>query len=453
VFARWVIRKDAPSGVKSRLRAWLDGLNGNDERFIAACAPEEAARLGMTTAEMTDYLRGMKRILGPAELEGQRIFLSEIEKRVPAHVFDPQPIAPKTNHRENRVDADGARRLLSELPLGELLKQAHAVRMARFPEGRVTYVRDTNPNYTNICTTNCRFCAFCRDKHDDDAYVLSPDTLAAKVKTAAAKGATTVLLQGGLNPEIGLEDWRAYIREIRARCPEIHIHPFSPPEILDMAVKESRSPREILDVLKREGIDTMPGGGAEILVDEVRERIAPGKCPSNTWLDIMAEAHDVGIRTTATMMFGHLETDDHIVAHLMKLRALQDRTGGFNAFIPWSFKPGNSRLSARVSVPAHPAKYLRILATARIVLDNFAHIQSSWFSESERAGMLGLIAGADDFGGILVEENVLKTSGYVRQTTEERVRELILRSGFTPALRDSRYRIIETFDDMESEPS
>jgi cyclic dehypoxanthinyl futalosine synthase len=452
VFARWVVRVDAPPELKDILTAWLSGLDANDERFVHESAPKEAARIGITTEEMIRYLMGMRRVLGQRELEGQAIFLSEVARHVPKEVFSP---APKTvsigrDKGRTRVDDAAALRLLTEMPLGELMARAHAARINRHGETTVTYVRDTNPNYTNICTTNCRFCAFCRDSRDPEAYTLTPEALADRVATAEARGATTVLLQGGHNPLVRLADWRAYLRAIRQVSPTIHIHPFSPPEILDMSEKEGCSTRAVLEALREEGIDTLPGGGAEILVDAVREQIAPGKCPAETWLAIMAEAHSLGFRTTATMMFGHQESDRDIVAHLMKLREVQDRTGGFNAFIPWSFKPGRSRLSDTVTAAAHPAKYLRILATARLALDNFNHIQSSWFSESERAGMLGLLAGADDFGGILVEENVLKTSGYERRTTEERVHEMIRQAGFVPALRDSRYRVLSVMEQAKA---
>jgi cyclic dehypoxanthinyl futalosine synthase len=450
VFARWVVRRDAPPNVKGALLDWLNGLKGNDDAFILESAPKEATRVGVSTEEMIAYLRGMRRILGSAELEGQQIFLSEIERWVPKQVFTPAPISCRGSDRPRRIDESTALHLLGEAPLGELMARAHAARMERYPEGRVAYVRDTNPNYTNICTTKCGFCAFCRDADDEDAYLLSPEALAARVRSAEEKGARTVLLQGGHNPSVRLADWIAYIRTIRQVSPAIHIHPFSPPEILDMATKEGCTTRDILSALKEEGIDTLPGGGAEILVEAVREQIAPEKCSAQTWLNIMGEAHELGIRTTATMMFGHLETDRQIVVHLFELRALQDRTGGFNAFIPWSFKPGNSRLGRQVGTGSHPAKYLRILATARLVLDNFDHIQSSWFSESERAGMLGLLAGADDFGGILVEENVLKTSGHDRRTTESRVHAMIRQAGFVPALRDSRYQMLRVFDAGET---
>lgn len=445
VFARWVIRSDAPAALKQALLLWLEGLKGNDERFVRESAPKEAERIGLTTEEMVRYLNGMKRILGPGELEGQAIFLKEIAIHVPKNVFpvdESTRVPPCQNSKagRTRLNEIDAGKLLKEAPLGELMAMAHDARCSKFPGGKVTYVRDTNPNYTNICTTNCRFCAFCRDASDPDSYTLTPDALAAKVTAAQKQGAATVLLQGGHNPQVRISDWKAYIRAIRAACPTVHIHPFSPPEILDMSKKEGCSTNEILRILKDEGIDTMPGGGAEILVDRVRNVIAPGKCSAKTWLRIMAQAHALGIRTTATMMFGHVETDDDIITHLFALRRIQDQTGGFNAFVPWSFKPGHSSLSEDVTAAAHPATYLRILAVARLVLDNVAHIQSSWFSESERAGMLGLLAGADDFGGILVEENVLKTSGYERKTTEDRVRDMIRQAGFIPALRDSHYR-------------
>ncbi len=350
------------------------------------------------------------------------------------------------SNRKRRYDRREALELLADRPMGEVMNLAHRERVRRFPDGRVTFVVDTNPNYTNVCVTGCTFCAFCRKATDEDAYLLEPDELAEKVTLAAANGATTVLLQGGHNPKVGLTDWQAYIAAIQEACPDVHIHPFSPAEIAFMAERETCSFAEVLQTLWDAGIRTIPGGGAEILSEPVRRTIAPHKATTGQWLEICEAAHGIGFKTTATMMYGHVERDADIVEHLLRLREIQDRSGGFTSFIPWSFKPGNTPLAHQVRQPAHPARYVRILAVARLVLDNFDHIQSSWFSESIAAGQLGLLAGADDFGGVLVEEHVHKEAGHDRQATAENVVTIIRRAGFTPARRDSYYRIQEIFD-------
>ena len=344
----------------------------------------------------------------------------------------------------DRCGRTEALEMLGRMPLGELMGLAHCARRQRWPQAVVTFVIDTNPNYTNICVTRCEFCAFCRKPGDQDAYTLAPDVLVERVKKAYAGGATTVLLQGGHNPEIRLDHWLTYIRAIRSACPTIHIHPFSPAEYVFMARTEKMPVEEVLQAVYAEGVRTIPGGGAEILTERVRRKVAHAKATTAQWLAVCEKAHHIGFRTTATMMYGHVETDEDIVEHLMQLRALQDRTGGFNAFIPWSFKPGGSPLSRRVPVQAHPARYVRIIALARLVLDNFPHIQSSWFSESIPAGQLGLLAGADDFGGVLLEENVLRTAGHDRATTLETVKTIIRRAGFTPAQRNSSYEILDS---------
>jgi cyclic dehypoxanthinyl futalosine synthase len=346
----------------------------------------------------------------------------------------------------DRLNRQTALALLIGAPLGELMARGHAERMRRHPESVVTFVFDTNPNYTNVCVTQCRFCAFCRTPDDDRAFTLSPSAVADKVQTAARSGATTVLLQGGHNPAIGLQDWLDYIAAIQAAAPGIHIHPFSPAEYIFMAETEGCAVDEVLRAVYNAGVRTIPGGGAEVLTEAVRRRIAPRKATTEQWLSVCEKAHRMGFRTTATLMFGHVESGMDIVDHLMALRDLQDRTGGFTSFIPWSFKPGDNPLGREVPQGAHPATYVRIIALARLVLDNFDHVQSSWFSENVAAGQLGLLAGADDFGGILVEENVLQQAGHRRSTTEEKVKTIIRRTGFTPAQRDSMYRTVQTFD-------
>jgi cyclic dehypoxanthinyl futalosine synthase len=350
--------------------------------------------------------------------------------------------SPATKYR---YDSKQALELLVDLPMGQLMNLAHLERVRRFPDNTVTFVVDTNPNYTNVCVTGCSFCAFCRKQNDEDAYLLSPEAVARKVEAASAKGATTVLLQGGHNPRVKLADWQAYIAAIRNTSPQVHIHPFSPAEIAFMAGQERSTVSDILTALWEAGIRTIPGGGAEILSERVRSVIAPRKATTDQWLKVCETAHRIGFKTTATMMFGHIETDAEIIEHLIRLRDLQDHTGGFTSFIPWSFKPGRTPLGRQVKQPVHPARYVRIIATARLVLDNFPHIQSSWFSENIPAGQMGLIAGADDFGGVLVEEHVHKEAGHDRKATVDNVITIIRRAGFTPARRDSRYRVHEVF--------
>jgi len=347
--------------------------------------------------------------------------------------------------RGERLNADDGLHALSQMPLGELMRHAHRVRMQRFPEAQVSFVFDTNPNHTNVCATECIFCAFWRKPGARDAYALSPSELAEKVALAHAAGATTVLFQGGHHPDNRLGDWLEYIRAIRAACPDIHVHPFSPAEIAYLADQQGPSSREILNALWEEGIRTLPGGGAEILNERVRKRISPKKCSAQRWLDIMQEAHEIGFTSTATMMYGHVETDEEVIEHLLRLRALQDRTSGFSSFIPWSFKPGRSTLGKQLKRrSAAPLRYLRIIATARLLLDNFPHIQSSWFSESVRCGQLGLLAGADDFGGLLFEENVLKQTGHQPKTNFQHTLESIRAQDFIPVQRDSFYRLIRS---------
>ncbi len=450
VFCRWVVRRDASSEVKARLLAWLGELDRRDNELVEQSALNEARRLGVAREKMLAYLKGMHRVFDAEDLAGQELFLKEagavfmdyLAWRKSVTVPGSAPLSGASK----RVDRAQSHQLLRDTPLGEVMAMAHEDRMRRHPGGLVSFVMDTNPNYTNICNTNCTFCAFHRSEDSKDAYTLTPAELVERVRRAASNGATTVLLQGGSHNGVSMERMLDYIRQIQAVCPKIHIHPFSPSEIDAVARLENKPVDYVLNALWDEGIHTIPGGGAEILSDRVRRIVSPAKCSADRWLEIMEAAHRIGFRTTATMMYGHVESEDDIVEHLFRLRDVQDRTGGFSSFIAWSFKPGHSPLSNTVPVSAHSALYVRIISVARVVLDNFEHIQSSWFSESENAGCLGLMSGADDFGGILVEENVLRTTGHDRRTTVENVKELISRSGFVPARRDSDYRILEVYD-------
>lgn len=339
-----------------------------------------------------------------------------------------------------RVDSREALHLLREAPLLDVMERADTIRRRWNSANEVTFVVDTNPNYTNVCNTDCTFCSFYRRPGDAGAYTLTPDEVGEKVARAQALGATTVLLQGGHHPDLRLDYFLQLIGAIQRHAPGIHLHLFSPAEIAHIAQVSAKTPDEILELFYERGLRTMPGGGAEILVDRVRRKISPKKISADTWLSIMRQAHRIGIKTSATMTYGHRETDEDIVEHLMRLRNLQDETGGFYAFIPWSFKPGSSPLSRIVPEAAPASRYVRIIALARIVLDNFPHIQASWFSEGWRAGQLALHAGADDFGGILLEENVLYQANHALATSLDAVLRTIADAGFTPVQRTTLYQ-------------
>ncbi len=344
----------------------------------------------------------------------------------------------------NRVGFAEALGLLKEAPLLEVMERADGIRRAWHPQGEVTFVIDTNPNYTNVCVTDCTFCSFYRRPGQEGTYTLTPDQVGEKVARAQAMGATTVLLQGGHHPDLTMEYFLATIDSIRRQAPGIHLHLFSPAEIAHMATLSGSNPEAVLETLYEKGIRSMPGGGAEILVDSVRRKISPKKINSDTWLNIMRSAHRIGIKTSATMTYGHRECDEDIIEHLIRLRNLQDETSGFYAFIPWSFKPGQSPLSRLVPQAAPASRYVRIIALARIVLDNFPHIQASWFSEGWRAGQLALNGGADDFGGLLLEENVLFQAEHPLATTLDGVLRTITDAGFVPVQRTTLYQKVRT---------
>jgi cyclic dehypoxanthinyl futalosine synthase len=335
----------------------------------------------------------------------------------------------------------------------DLAELAQIARARHNPGPIVTFVIDTNPNYTNVCDTDCTFCAFYRPPGHAEAYTLTAAEVVARARSAAARGARTILLQGGHNPALPLSYYVELVARLRADVPEIHPHLFSPSEIASLARYEKRTVRAVLEALWEAGLRTIPGGGAEVLTARVRRRLAPKKGGPEAWLDVMREAHRVGFRTTATMMYGHVEEDEDVVEHLVRLRALQDETGGFLAFIPWSFKRGATPLAKHVAARPAPAptRYLRILAVARLALDNVAHVQASWFSEGTKAGQLGLHFGADDFGGTLIEENVLRAARHDNRTTTDEVVATIREAGFVPAERTTLYEIVRVFGPAKGE--
>jgi len=344
-----------------------------------------------------------------------------------------------------RLEREEGRFLLAEAPLLDVGSLAAQVRFARLPEKVVTFVIDTNPNYTNVCVTDCQFCAFYRKPGDPEAWTLTVDEVLAKVEFAAAKGATTVLLQGGHNPALPLDYYLTLVTETRRRFPQVTPHFFTASEIRTMAEVASLTVPDVLDRLWAAGQRTLPGGGAEVLSERVRRRIEPKKGGPAAWLDVHREAHRRGFKSTATMMYGHVEQVDDLLDHFDAIRRLQDEFGGFTAFVPWSFKPGNTLLEKWIKHYQGPNMYLRMLAVSRLYLDNFPHIQASWFSEGKRTGQVALHFGADDWGGTLFEENVHKAADYVNTISVEEMVTLIREAGFTPARRTTEYEILQRY--------
>ena len=331
--------------------------------------------------------------------------------------------------------------LLKEGDFLEFGRLANIIRFRKHPQRVVTFILDTNINYTNICYVGCSFCAFFRKKTDKDAYTLSIDDLIEKIKKANKKGVTTALIQGGLNPEIPYSYYIDLVRELSKFS--VHVHAFSPPEIDLMCKISSKSVDEVFEDLKKAGLTTMPGGGAEILSERVRKIISPKKISTKRWLEIMEKAHRHGIKTTATMMFGHIETDEDIVEHLEHIRSLQDKTKGFSAFICWDFKHENNELGKRVKRKVTAVDYLRLVAFSRIYLDNFDNIQASWASQGKDTGEVALHFGANDMGSMLIEENVMRQAGFRVKAGIDEIASLIKKAGFQPALRTTDYRIIK----------
>ncbi|MEI6033900.1 MAG: cyclic dehypoxanthinyl futalosine synthase [Verrucomicrobiae bacterium] len=303
----------------------------------------------------------------------------------------------------------------------------------------VTYIVDRNVNYTNVCNVHCKFCAFYRAGKEAGGYVLSLEEMDEKLGELSAAGGVQVLLQGGHHPELGMDYYLAMLSHIREKFPHINIHGFSPPEFQHFAKVFGMPVREVLAKFIEAGLGSIPGGGGEILVDRVRRRIAPLKCMSDGWLDVMREAHGLGLRTSATMMFGHVETLGDRIEHLGRLRDLQDETSGFTAFICWTFQPENTKLRAD---GATGAEYLRMLAISRVFLDNFENLQSSWVTQGPKIGQLALQFGANDFGSVMMEENVVSSAGTAFHLGASDIERLIREAGYEPHQRSTWYQLL-----------
>ncbi|HXG61049.1 MAG TPA: cyclic dehypoxanthinyl futalosine synthase [Planctomycetota bacterium] len=345
-----------------------------------------------------------------------------------------------------RLADEEALLLFERATLPELGEGAHAVRRRLHPDPVCTYIVDRNINYTNTCITYCKFCAFYRPPGHPEEYTLSREVLAQKIRETKALGGVQILLQGGHHPYLKLDWYEDLLRFMKSF--DIHVHGFSPPEIQHFATLNKMPVREVLVRLRAAGLDSIPGGGAEILVDRVREQISPLKIRSDAWLEVMEEAHALGMKTTCTMMYGHVETYADRVEHLRKLREQQDRAiargngGGYTAFICWSLQPDNTEMAGAPRTGGH--EYLKTLAVSRMYLDNIPNIQSSWVTQGEKVGQMALLFGANDMGSTMLEENVVSQAGATFRMTEAAIRRVIEDLGFVPRRRNMYYRILES---------
>lgn len=321
---------------------------------------------------------------------------------------------------------------------------ANEIRWRMHPEPIVTYVISRNINYTNVCVDYCSFCPFYYPPGHDDAYVLSLEVILQKVSEAVDLGATQILMQGGLNPDLSLDWYCQTFAAIKEHFPQIWLHSLSPPEILFISQLENMSVLKVLTKLREAGLGSIPGGGAEILSDKVRQKISRLKCTKDEWLSVMRTAHELGMRSTATMMFGHIEQPEDIAEHLLAIRELQDETGGFTAFIHWVFQPGDTPLGKRIKghqKGGHP--YLKLVAVARLALDNVPNIQASWVTQGLKVAQVALFFGANDFGDTVIEENVVRLAGAKYWATLDEMLRFICEAGFVPKKRNTLYELLE----------
>ena len=347
-----------------------------------------------------------------------------------------------------RISDEEAVRLLTSRDLVAVGRAANELRNRKADPARITFIVDRNLNYTNICYTDCDFCAFYRRPGDTrEGYLLPKPVIFKKIEETLALGGTGLLMQGGHHPDLGIDYYEDLFRSIKARYP-IHLHALSPPEVQHIARRSKLTIPQTLSRLRDAGLDSLPGGGGEILVDRVRTIVSPKKTKSNEWLGVMRDAHRLGMSTTATMMYGHVETIAERVEHMRRIRDLQDETRGFRAFISWTFQNDGNRLAGKVPRESMPTSfdYLLTQAVSRIYLDNVDHIQSSWVTQGMKIGQVALGFGADDMGSVMIEENVVSAAGTTHRTSKEELIHLIKAAGKTPVPRDTLYRDVTVWN-------
>jgi cyclic dehypoxanthinyl futalosine synthase len=342
----------------------------------------------------------------------------------------------------SRIEREAALDLLINSDLLELGKCSDEIRQRLHPENIVTFVVDRNVNYTNICESKCSFCAFYRDSKAKDAYVLTSDQIFEKIAELVEQDGTQLLMQGGLNPDLKIEYFEELFRGIKQRFPTVRNHSLSPAEITCISINSALTLDETLLRLKNSGLDSIPGGGAEILVDDVRKSISPNKIAWKQWRDVMLRAASLGMPTTATMMFGSCEKAEDVVEHIFRVREIQDQGGSFTAFIPWTYQPGNTELGGST---ATGVDYLKVLALSRIVLDNIQNIQASWVTQGAKMASVALFFGANDLGGTMLEENVVAAAGCSFRMSQQEMINLVHGAGFRAAQRTTTYSIIREF--------
>jgi len=368
-------------------------------------------------------------------------------------MIEVQPILDKVLEG-GRMSAEECTTLLESNDFVRIGLAAHEMRMRKNPTDVVTYIIDRNINYTNVCNVVCTFCAFYRRPGKPDTYVHSTEEICKRIDETIELGGTGVLMQGGLHPDFNIEWYEELLSTLHAKYPKFQLHCFSPPEIHNISLISKLDYVTIMQRLKDAGLNSMPGGGGEILDDEVRKRVST-KCTSQEWLDVMRAVHEVGLRSTATMMFGIGDNVSHRVAHLQKIRDVQDETGGFTAFIPWTFQRENTALGRKITEEPTGIDYLKMLAVSRLFLDNVDHIQSSWLTQGIRLGQSALRFGADDMGSIMIEENVVSAAGANNEANERDLRYQIREAGFTPQQRDILYNYVnrEEHESLDSSDS
>ena len=353
-----------------------------------------------------------------------------------------------------RLTSEDATALLESNDFVRIGLAAHEIRMRKNPTDIVTYIIDRNINYTNVCNVVCTFCAFYRRPGKPDTYVHSIEEIEKRIDETIALGGTGVLMQGGLHPDFNIEWYENLLSTLHKKYPKFQLHCFSPPEIHNISLISKLDYETILRRLKAAGLNSMPGGGGEILDDEVRKRVST-KCNTQEWLDVMQAVHKVGLRSTATMMFGIGDNISHRVKHLQRIRDLQDETGGFSAFISWTFQRENTALGRKITEEPTGIDYLKMVAVSRLFLDNVQHIQSSWLTQGLRLGQTALRFGADDMGSIMIEENVVSAAGANTEANEKELRYQIREAGFIPQQRDILYNYIdrENVEDLDVKKS
>jgi dehypoxanthine futalosine cyclase len=423
----------------------IGGTSINEQIARSAGAPNDSKF--SSTREMEKFIRDMD--FNPVLTNSIYAVKAAVERSFFAtHEFE-SDVGEVLKQAEagNRLSAEQAVLLHDEAPFYELGRIAHSLRSRIVGGNMCTFIIDRNISFTNVCITGCKFCAFHKRPGQRGSFVMSIEEIVRRVREAADVGATQIMLQGGLNPDLDISWYERMLTAIKDEVEDIWLHSLSPAEVFWLASQSNLSIRQTLERLRVAGLDSLPGGGAEILVDQVRQRVSPAKLTVSQWFEVMETAHSIGMSTTATMVYGMGETTAQRIEHLLGIRELQDRTHGFRAFIPWSFQSNNTKLS-------HPPKtgvdYLRMVAISRLVLDNVKHIQAGWVTEGPCMAQLALTFGADDFGGVLMEESVVKATGIDFGITVEQIISLIGETSMTPAQRNTEYKILRTFESEKS---